>query len=98
MPWTCTSHEEGPPSICSSDMGSAWEEGQRQTAGYLEMDNEMEEAGKTWNELWWLARDRPTRGANFFDALCSIGSEEDWVGNMKQPHTENAMLYTVYND
>ena len=58
----------------------------------------MEEAGKTWNELWWLARDRPTRGANFFDALCSIGSEEDWVGNIQQPHTENAMLYTVYND
>ena len=41
--------EEGPPSICSTDVGSTWEEWQRQTAGYLETDNnieaEMEEAG-----------------------------------------------------
>ena len=39
MAWPCTSHEEGPPSIRSTDMGSTWEEGQRQTAGHLETVN-----------------------------------------------------------
>ena len=61
-------------------MGSTWEEWQRQTAGYLETDNnieaEMEEAGKTWNELQWLAQDRPGL-RSFVDTLCSTGSKED---------------------
>ena len=37
---------------------------------------EMEEAGKTWNELRWLAHDR-SGWRSFVDALCSTGSEED---------------------
>ena len=39
MAWPCTSLEEGPPSIYSTDMSTTWKEGQRQTTGYLEMDN-----------------------------------------------------------
>ena len=40
------------------------------------MDNEMREAGKTWNELSWLAQDRDG-WRRFVGALCSIRSPED---------------------
>ena len=36
MAWPGTLHEKGPPSICSTDMGSTWEHGQKQSSGYLE--------------------------------------------------------------
>ena len=38
------------------------------------VENEMKEAGKTWNELTWLAQDRDA-WRSFVGALCSRGSE-----------------------
>ena len=40
------------------------------------IEAEMEEAGKNWGELGWLAQDRPG-WRSFVDAFCSTGSEED---------------------
>ena len=67
MALPCTSHEEGPPSICSTDMGSTWKEGQRQTAGYLETDNWGRDGGSR-KELEWnpVACPRPT----WMEELC----------------------------
>ena len=38
------------------------------------IESEMREAGKTWNELTWLAQDRDA-WRSFVGALCSSGSE-----------------------
>ena len=42
------------------------------------IEAEMEEAGKNWSEIRWLAQDRP-EWRSFVDALRSIGGQEDWV-------------------
>ena len=40
------------------------------------VEEEMKEAGKTWNELSWLAQDRD-EWRSFVVALCSRWSQED---------------------
>ena len=40
------------------------------------MEEEMKAAGKTWDEVSWLAQDRDG-WKKFASALCSTGSEDD---------------------
>ena len=54
MAWPCILYEEGLPSICSTDMGSTWEEGQRLTFGYLETDNGGRDGGSRELLEWSL--------------------------------------------
>ena len=77
--WPCPSHEERPASAQGVVLGAPGKRHRGRPLGTWRrtIEDEMETAGKTWNELRWLAQDR-SEWKKFVGTLCSPqrGSED----------------------